>query len=109
MKKWLVKIVFAGLLGFGLGCLSLIIQVVYQSVNQEVWEWIELGFPYRFYHFTPDFEFHGIMSPIGFIYDSLILFVFSFLIVHIRMKVRDKRSMFSENERIDESIRQNNR
>lgn len=106
MKKWLVKIILSGLLAFGLECLCLVIQYIYQTVNHEYW--IKLGFPYKIYAFSADFEFHGVNAA-GFIDDALLLFVFSFLIVHVWMKVRAKRSMFSENERIDEGIQQNNR
>lgn len=107
MKKWLIKIGFAGLLGFGLGCLILIIQFFYQMLNQNYW--VKLGLPFEFYYFTADFEIHGIKSLVGFVCDALILFGLSFLFVHLRIKTRDKRKMPSENDRLDENLEKINR
>lgn len=102
VKKLFIKVLFAELLAFGLECLCLVIQYIYQLVRQEYW--IKLGFPFNFYGFSADFEFHGVNTAIGFIYDAFLLFVFSFLLVHIWMSFRSKRKKLTETDRIDEHI-----
>lgn len=101
MKGILVKTLLAGLLSFVLTCLYVFVQYWYQGTHPRFY--IRLGFPYQFYFFTPDFELHG-GNPLHLIYDLFLLFVFSFLIIHIGMNIRKKRKAGAGNECVDEGI-----
>ena len=87
MKKLRIKILLAGVLSFILTGLYVFIQYWYQGMNREFY--IRLGFPYQFYFFSSDLELHG-GNPLHLIYDSLMMFLFSFLVVHIGMNIRKK-------------------
>ena len=77
-----LKIVLTGLITLLINVVFITIQYIDQSTHMGDDLFIRLGFPYRFYFFQPDFELHG-SNMRHFIYDSVIWFGFSFLVVLI--------------------------
>jgi hypothetical protein len=100
MKNVFVKLALAAFMAFVVTIAYSLIQYVCQAARKELY--IRLGFPYEFYFFTPDFELHGV-KMLGFIFDSLLVFVFSFLVIQIAANRRKKRTFQFEKELIDET------
>ncbi len=78
----ILKLVLAGLVAFLLNVICVTIQYFYQSVHIGEDFFIHIGFPYDFYYFQPDFELHGSKMN-HFIYDAVIWFGFSLLVVFV--------------------------
>ncbi len=89
MKNLLGKSILAVLMTIGITIIYVVIQYFYQRSHQDG-VFINLGFPYKFYYFTPDFELHGVIMK-HFIYDVFSVFLFSFLIIVIISNRRNKR------------------
>lgn len=90
MNRIILKLILAGLVGFGLQSFIILIQYAFRSTHSNGRDLlIELGFPYRFYGFTPDYTFQ-IFSRNHLIYDAFVSFLFSFLIILIVSKMRRK-------------------
>lgn len=90
MNRIILKLILAGLIGFGLQSLIVLIQYFDQSTHLGVEFFIRLGFPYKFYYYSPDFTLHGFILN-HFIYDGFVSFLFSFLIILIVSKMRRRR------------------
>ena len=96
----ILKIVFTGLITLLINVVFMTIQYIYQSAHMGDDLFIRLGFPYRFYSFQPDFELHG-SNMRHFIYDSVIWFGFSFLVVLIVSYLRKGQKNNNGKEVID--------
>ena len=90
MKSILLKLILGVITGFGLQSILVIIQYVFRSGNQGRNMLIGLGFPYKFYCYTPDYTFQ-IFSRNHLIYDAFVSILFSFLIILIVSKMRRRR------------------
>jgi len=96
MKSIILKIILAGLIGLGLQSLIVFIQYAFGPTHSNGRNiLIELGFPYRFYYFTPDHTFEA-FSRNHLIYDLFVSVLFSFLIILIAGRMIGKRKNKSQ-------------
>jgi len=96
MKGIFLKLILAVITGLGLQSLISLIQYAFRSTHSNGRDiLIELGFPYRFYGFTPDYTFQA-FSRNHLIYDVFVSVLFSFLIILIISKMIRKRKNRSE-------------
>lgn len=95
LKIILIKLTFGVITGFGLQSVIVLIQYAFQPGDQSRNTLIELGFPYPFYGFTPDYTFQ-IFNSSHLIYDAFVSFLFSFLIILIVSKMRRRRNNKSQ-------------
>jgi hypothetical protein len=94
MKNLLRRFILSTLLTFIITSIYVTIQYFYQRSHQDGM-FISLGFPYRFYYFTPSFEMHGLIRK-HLIYDAFSLFLFTFLISVIIGNRRNRKNTADE-------------
>lgn len=90
MKNIFLKILLAILAALTIQSLLVLVQYFYGSSNLKMDFFTKLGFPYKFYYFSSGFEIHGFILK-HFIYDAFVSFLFSFLLILIISKMRNKR------------------